>query len=341
MLTMEAVMEVRILHRQGVPIREIAERLGVSRNTVRRYIRSEDASRYSARPPRGSKLDAYTDWIRERIEAAVPHTIPAAVIYREIAELGYAGSERLVRQFVATIRPAAPEPAPVTRFETAPGVQMQVDWGVFRFGAFGASGFVSTLGYSRMLWVRFVSDQQFDTLKACHIGAFEYFGGVPREVLYDNMKTVIQARNAYGDGLHRFHPAFWDFAKTCGFTPRVCQPYRAQTKGKVERSIRYLRESFFVPYMTRRQAAGLSLGELNDAVVQWLNSVANRRLHRGIDDRPVRRWETEAAALMPLPALGPARPGFAQPTPAAARLDCTSLHHPLSIYDRHVQRVAA
>jgi len=341
MLTMEAAMEVRILHKQGVPIREIAERLGVSRNTVRRYVRSDDAPRYSPRPPRQGKLDPYTDWIRERLRSAAPYTIAASVIYREICARGYVGGERLVRQFVASIRPEVPAPPQVVRFETAPGVQMQVDWGVFKFGEFAASGFVSTLGYSRLLWVRFVTDQQFDTLRTCHIGAFEYFGGVPREILYDNMKTVIQTRNAYGAGLHRFHPAFWDFAKTYGFTPRVCQPYRAQTKGKVERSIRYLRESFFVPYMTQRQDGGLSLGELNDAAVQWLNTVANPRLHRGIDDRPVRRWETEAAALQPLPALGMQRPAPAQPTPAAARNDRTPLHHPLSIYERHAQRVAA
>lgn len=338
MLTIEAVMEVRILHKQGVAIREIAERLGVSRNTVRRYVRNEQAPRYGPRPVRGSKVDAFAHWIRRRMETASPYVIPASVIYREITELGYSGSERLVRQFVASIRPAVAAPEPAVRFETAPGVQMQVDWGVFSFGGFGASGFVSTLGYSRMLWVRFVADQRFDTLAQCHVGAFEYFGGVPREILYDNMKTVIQARNAYGMGLHRFHPQFWDFAKSCGFTPRVCQPYRAQTKGKVERSIRYLRESFFVPYMTRRTGGEPSLGELNDAAMQWLNGTANRRRHRGIDDVPWLRWQHERLALQPVPPLELPQP--AQPSLAATRADRTALHHPLAIYDRHISPVA-
>ena len=101
---------------------------------------------------------------------------------------------------------------------------------MFRRGRDSLSAFVAALGWSRYSYVEFVGDERFATLKRCHENAFSYFQGVPQEVLYDNMKTVIQQRNAYGKGLHRFHPGLWELAKQTGFTPRLCRPYRARTK---------------------------------------------------------------------------------------------------------------
>ncbi len=100
---------------------------------------------------------------------------------------------------------------------------MQVDWGVFRRGASPLSAFVATSGFSRYTYFEFVTDERFETLKACHQHAFDYFQGVPKEILYDHMKTVIFQRNTYGAGHHRFHAGLWDFAKSSGFTPRLCQ----------------------------------------------------------------------------------------------------------------------
>lgn len=112
-----------------------------------------------------------------------------------------------------------------------------------------------------------------------------YFQGVPKEVLYDNMRTVIQQRDAYGAGRHQFHKGLWDFARQFHFTPRVCQPYRAQTKGKVERFIRYLRHSFYYPLASRLQQAGLHLDveTANLEVLKWLRDVANVREHNTLN----------------------------------------------------------
>jgi hypothetical protein len=128
---------------------------------------------------------------------------------------------------------------------------MQVDWAVIRRGENRLSVFVATLGWSRAAYVEFVTDERVETLIEAHENAFLAFGGTPREVLYDNMRTVVLERHGYGRGRHRFHPGFLDFARHCGFRPLLCAPYRAQTKGKVERFIRYLRHSFYVPLASR------------------------------------------------------------------------------------------
>lgn len=298
MLKEEGVMEIKILHRQGLGIRAIARQLGISRNTVREYLRSDKKPMYAKRPGRVSKLDPYKLYIQERLAAASPQWIPAPVVEREIREQGYSGSIRLLRYYMAELRPLV-KVDPVIRFETAPGQQMQVDWGVFRRGRDPLSAFVATLGWSRYTYVEFVTDERFETLKRCHENAFAYFQGVPKEVLYDNMKTVIQQRNAYGTGLHRFHSGLWDLAKESGFTPRLCQPYRAKTKGKVERFIRYLRYSFYVPLVAQLKQAGLSLDveTANLEVLKWLRDVANVRVHQTTQEQPGVRWKQELADL--------------------------------------------
>ena len=298
MLKEEGVVEIMILKRQGYSIRHIARELGISRNTVRSYLRSGKSPGYSPRPGRPSKLDVYKPYIQSRVEAASPDWIPSTVIHREITQQGYQGSERTVRSYLATLKPAA-RPDPLVRFETEPGQQMQVDWGVFRRGKDPLSAFVVTLGWSRYAYVEFVTDERFDTLKACHENAFAYFQGVPKDVLYDNMKTVILQRNAYGQGQHRFHPGLWDLAKQTGFNPRLCRPYRAKTKGKVERFIRYLRHSFFVPLVAQLKQAGLVLDveTANIEALKWLRDVANVRQHQTTQEQPYCRWQQELSAL--------------------------------------------
>lgn len=300
MLKEEEVMEIKILHRQGLSIRGISRRLGLSRNTVKRYLKSDKESVYSGRPARYSKLDPYKAYIHQRIESAHPAWIPATVLYNEIKQQGYPGSLRLLRYYMAGLKPHQ-RPEPLIRFETIPGEQMQVDWCVFRRGKDALSAFVATLGWSRYTYVEFVIDERFETLKACHQSAFEFFQGIPEEILYDNMKTVIQQRNAYGKGLHKFHSGLWDFARQTGFVPRLCRPYRAKTKGKVERFIRYLRHSFYIPLASRLKQAGLMLDveTANIEVKKWLRDIANIRIHQTTGESPAYRWQKELAALKP------------------------------------------
>ena len=336
MIKKEGYMEIRILQHQGLSIREIARQTGVSRNTVRKYLRTEAEPCYSDRPKQPGKLDRYTDYIQERIAAARPHWIPATVIDREIRARGYQGSIRLLRYFMAELRPPS-RLDPVVRFETEPGQQMQVDWGVFRRGRQPLSAFVATLGWSRYGYVEFVTNERFETLKRCHENAFVYFHGAPREVLYDNMRTVVQQRNAYGTDQHRFHPGLWDLAKQVGFTPRLCRPYRAKTKGKVERFIGYLRYSFYVPLASQLKQAGLALDAetANLEVLKWLRDVANARTHQTIQAVPAQRWEQEREALLPVPLPANVTPLIipVTDTPPPQRFEPVDLQHPLSVYE--------
>jgi transposase len=256
MVGAEAALEIRVLHRHGKGIREIARETGSSRNTVRRYLRNESAARYKPRSRRARKLDPFKDYVVERLTSAAPERIPASVLLRELRERGYKGGSTMLKALVASFKPKEAA-APIVRFETGPGEQMQVDWAVIRRGSNRLSVFVATLGWSRVSYVEFVTDERVETLIEAHENAFLDFGGVPQEVLYDNMRTVVLERHGYGRGRHRFHPGFLDFARHCGFRPRLCAPYRAQTKGKVERFIRYLRESFWVPLSSRLAQEGL------------------------------------------------------------------------------------
>ena len=308
MLDKERCMEIRILRKQGKSIKEICRLTGHSRNTVRRYLRSDEPPTYE-RCPRGSKLDSFKEYINDRVEASRPHRLPATVLFREILARGFAGGERIVRTYVSTLYPLQASD-PVVRFETAPGQQLQVDWCVFRRGKKPLSAFVATLGFSRYSYVEFVASEQFAELKQCHINAFEHFGGVPLEILYDNMKTVVLERNTFGEGRHRFHPGLWDLGKHFGFTPRLCRPYRAQTKGKVERFNRYLRNSFYYPLQSSLKQAGLALDvdTANTEVRKWMRDVANRRIHRTTGTAPVVRLEQERDVLQLLPIFSAEQP---------------------------------
>ncbi len=252
------------------------------------------------------------------------------MLLREIRERGYAGSLTQLKVYAASLWPAKKED-PLVRFETAAGEQMQVDFVVFRRCGERLSAFVATLGYSRMSFVRFVQDETWPTLKACLEAAFGYFGGVPKEVLFDNMKTVVLERNAYGRGQHRLHPGLLSLSRDLGFAVRLCRPYRAKTKGKVERFNRYLRGSFYTDVALDVQTA-------NVEVLKWLRDVANVRDHKGTGQRPVDRLADQEAMLPFEPAMAPieatARVRLRTPLPVE------SLQHPLSVYGELLAEVA-
>lgn len=207
--------------RRGVSIREMARQLGCSRNTIRRYLREADAQQYRPRNARPTKLDPYKDYLHGRIEVARPHWIPAAVLLREIRELGYPGGVTQLKAFLNGYK--RQESEPVVRFETLPGKQMQADFTHIRRGRDPLLAFVATLGYSRSSWVRFTTDERADTWFGCLRQAFIYFGGVPEHVLFDNAGAIIIERDAYGDGHYRWHGGLLAVAQEFGFIPRVCQ----------------------------------------------------------------------------------------------------------------------
>jgi transposase len=291
MVGVEAALEIQVLHRHGKSIREIARETGVARNTVRRYLRDEEAARYKPRPPRSTKLEPFKAYVAERLGSAAPEWIPASVLLMELRERGYCGGYTMLKLFVASLRPQQAV-APMIRFETEPGEQMQVDWAVIRRGSNRLSVFVATLCWSRAAYVEFVTDERVETLIEAHENAFLVFGGTPREVLYDNMRTVVLERHGYGRGRHRFHPGFLDFARHCGFRPRLCAPYRAQTKGKVERPVRYLRGNFVYGRTFLHDA------DLDHQRALWLDRVANVRLHGTTRERPQVRFDREERFLL-------------------------------------------
>lgn len=193
-------MEIRILSRQGLGIRAIARQLDISRNTVRSYLRGEAVTGPERRGPgRPRTLEPYEAWLRKRVTAAAPIRLPATALHREIRAMGYTGTDRTVRRFLAALYPPIPV-EPVVRYETPPGRQAQMDWGEYRLGRKKIYSFVGVLGYSRWLYVEYVESTCAEVLVACHRRMFQDFGGIPREMLYDNMRTVVARRDAYGRG---------------------------------------------------------------------------------------------------------------------------------------------
>jgi transposase len=333
MLTQETLVEIHVLHRQGESIRAIAQKLGVSRNTVRRYLRDLSAvPNYPDRTQRATKLDSYKDYLLERIEAAKPHWIPATVLLREIQDRGYTGGISRLKYYIADFKTV--ESDPVVRFETPPGKQMQVDFTTISRHRRKIKAFVATLGFSRATYVRFSEHERPEDWlqgieEACH-----YFGGVPQEILFDNAKTIMIERDTYGDGRHRWNAQLLSTAQDYGFIARACRPYRARTKGKVERFNGYLKGSFITPLAATLSQAGLRLdvATVNAHIGPWLESIAHQRIHGTTGVKPQIRLDQERFELAPLPS----RPKQAlQQRPVSTRpIPTESFQHPLSVYDR-------
>jgi len=349
----EVYVEIQLLSKHGLSLRRIAAEVGCAVNTVRRHLALEAVPKYERKVKRTTKLAAHEGYLRERQTAAQPNWIPASVLHREIVERGYQGGLSQLRAFMRSLCPALPV-EPEVRFETAMGEQLQVDWVEFRKGSAPLHAFCATMGYSRASYVEFVSDMKVATLIGCHERAFAAFGGVPRKVLYDNMKTVVIERDVYGDGQHRYHAGFLDFAKHSGFIIKLCQPYRAKTKGKVERFNGYLRRSFYVPLASRLAQSGLQLDVVtaNAEVARWLREVANERVHGTTQEQPAVRMASEVPHLQQLAPpwrgdVAAARPQQTEPeTPlprpaiVAERIaEAAPAQHPLAVYEQLLMNV--
>lgn len=275
---------------EGLSQRAIAQRLGVSRRVVHYWIATGQLSRdLSTSPPRRAsprttQLDPYQAIITARL-ASYPE-LSAVRIYEELRAAGSPGGITQVRDYVTRVRPQ-PAPDPVVRYETAPGHQAQVDVAEFRLPWGKRYALVVVLGYSRLLSLKFYPRQTMTTVVSGLEEAFASFGGVPRELLFDQMKAVILDDQRADGGRLLENPEFLRFAAHWGFRIRACRPYRAKTKGKVERPIRYVRGNFFYG----REFIGDA--DLDDQRQRWLDGVANARTHRTTDAVPRVRFETE------------------------------------------------
>jgi transposase len=270
-------MDIKMLHLQGHSIRKIANLTGFSRNTVRRVLREKAPQPFQI-PERGSKLDPFKDYVAARFLAS---GLSAVRLFEEIKTQGYSGSVITLRRFIRTLKADAQAKKKATvRFETAAGQQAQVDWaycGQFKNQEgrmVKVYAFVMILGFSRMIYSCFTTSMDLPSLIRCHKQAFEFFGGLPKEVLYDNMKQVRLS-------LDKWNPLFLDFANHYGFVPPTHRIYRPRTKGKVERAIHYLKDNF----LTGRCFEDLI--DLNAQNQHWLNHVGNVRIHATTKERPI------------------------------------------------------
>ena len=292
MLSKEGLIVLHHYLGEGLPKTVIAEKLGISRRTVQRYVANgKTEPTYGPRPPRPCKLDPYKDYLRGRLEA-YPE-LSAVRLLGEIRALGYEGKYTRVKDYVRSQRAQLPLTIE-QRFEVEPGEQAQVDFATFKtpFGAVYA--LLVVLSWSRALWVRFFFHQDELTVLGGLHRAFLAFGGVPRSALFDRMRTAVAGSDERGGAV--FNAELLRFAAHYGFRPRACRPYRAQTKGRVERAVSYLRHNFFYGRTFR------DLEDLNAQVEAWLRETANARVHGTTGEVPQERLEQERPNLLALPA---------------------------------------
>jgi len=241
---------------------------------------------------RATKLDAFRSLIVDRL-AVFPER-SAVRLLAEIRAAGYTGSYTQLKQLVATLRPR-PDVEPVVRFETAPGVQAQFDFATVRLPWGTRYAVLVLLGYSRLLHVEFVTHQTTLTVMHSLERAFAAFGGVPHEIRFDQMNSVVIADQRPGGGRLLENPEFGRFAAHWQFRIRACRPYRAKTKGKVERPIRYLRSNSLYG------RTFLGDADLAEQCARWLADVAHVRIHGTTGEAPLTRFaRDELAALRPL-----------------------------------------
>ena len=269
MLDAEEWHMIREMRDEGMSISEIARQTGHSRTTIRKLLGLRRPLEYT-RKQKSSILDPYKDYIRQRI---MQYDLSSVRIMEEIRARGYPGSLTIIKDFCRSIRKDRSIIA-VYRFETKPGKQAQIDFGEFGHILIDSRrrklyGFSYVLGFSRYRYVEFIIDIGTQNLENLHIHAFRYTGGIPDEILYDNLKQVVLDRKIKA-GESTFNPEFQRFSEYYGFVTRLCWPRRPQTKGKVENSIKYIKNNFF---------KGLefeSLQDLNNLAHSWMQKVNNK-----------------------------------------------------------------
>ncbi len=289
--------EINQLKRDGLSILAISNLTGYDRKTIRKYLLEPDARpEYPRRPKPPGKLEPFKAYLGDRLQAGVWN---ARVLLRELRSRNYAGGYTLLTDWLRPQREAAHVIA-VRRFETPPGKQAQVDWGHLGSITEGGEahamwGFTMTLGYSRRMMAEAATNQKLGTLLRMHEAAFQELGGVPEEILYDRMKTIWTGIDERGEIV--WNAVFLDFARYWGFRPRLCRPYRAQTKGKIESGVKYVRRNFLCGLLGREPG---SLTDLNAELRRWISEVANQRVHGTTHEPVLIRWDEDRAHLQPV-----------------------------------------
>jgi transposase len=299
-ITMETPEDVATMLRlaeKGWGAKRIAAALGCSKNTVKRYLNAGGYVPYAA-GHRAQALDPYRDWLADKL---VQHRGNAVVVHQELVRtFGLDVSLRTVERAVTEVRRTlAAETLASVRFETAPGQQMQADFGEKTVRIAGEEVpvhlCVLTLGYSRRGFVAaFPNEKQENWLTGLQEG-FRHFGGVPREVLLDNPRALVLRHNR-STGELVFHERLLAFAAYWGFTPKACAPYRARTKGKVENGVGYVKKSALAGHVFD------SWPQMLGHLAHWQREVADTRQHGTTGEAPLLRFERdERHALRPLP----------------------------------------
>src|SRR5438876_1532688 len=263
MIPDEQVARIRHLFPEHWKIGTIAAELGFHPSTVRAALETE---RFRSRPRLRDRLtDPYLDFLRQTLQQ-YPR-LRATRLFQMIRARGYTGSVTQLRRVVAEIRPPGREA--FLRLQTFPGEQAQADWACFSEVTVGRacrrlSAFVLTLSYSRALWLEFFFDQTLENFLLGHVHAFQDWGGAPRSVETDNLRSVVLERR--GDAIH-FHPRFLELSAHYHFATRPCRPARGNEKGRVERAIQYARGSFFAA------RSFTTLTDFNRQALDWRNQV--------------------------------------------------------------------
>lgn len=296
MQTPEDVAQMLRLKAAGLGIKHIACKMGCSKNTVRRYLRSGGWVAYK-RPERKRALGELQAWLGERLQQ---HRGNADVVRQDLErEHGLAVSLRTVERAVAPLRRElrAAEVATI-RFETAAGEQLQIDFGETSVAIAGervrVHVFVATLGYSRRPYVAVFSHERQSAWWEGIEGAFHHFGGRTRELLLDNAKALVNFHDAQTREV-RFNDRFHAFCRYWDVTPKACAPYRARTKGKDERGVGYVKRNAIAGHAFDSWAA------LEAHLAWWMRDVADTRVHGTTGEAPIERFRAkEATALRPL-----------------------------------------
>lgn len=293
MVRQERWEELRRLGLQDrVPIAELARQFGLDRKTVRRCLRDATWQPYQRPSAAETLLTPHAEYLRAQ---APKVRYSAQILFQELRQQGYRGSYNTVKRFVRPLRTARLlADGTVTRFETPPGVQSQIDWGTvtvrFRQQPRVLHVFVLTLGFSRRGFYQTCPNETLGQLLDAHERAFEHFGGHTREHLYDRPRTVCQGTE---QGRIIWNPTFRAFAEYWGFEPRLCRPYRAQTKGKVESGVKYFKGNF----LPGREF--IDAVDLHEQLAEWMATIADVRIHGTTHERPIDRFAQEQPALLP------------------------------------------